>query len=58
MGLLVIVLAYIGAAPLAMAQGLLTVWGLWLLSLGPAISTAYSERGRQLAASKYGLHTS
>ena len=54
-GLLVVVLVCIGAAPLAVAQGLPLAWGLLLLSLGPAIAIIYNERGRRRVAERFAV---
>lgn len=54
-GMLLLVLACIGAAPLAVTQGLPLAWGLLLLSLGPLISIAYNEHGRVHCADQFAL---
>ena len=46
-GLLIVGLACIGAAPLAVAQGLPLAWGLLGLSAGPLIAIVCNERGRR-----------
>ena len=51
--LVLVVLACVGLAPLAVAQGLPLVWGLLLLSLGPLVSIVYNERGRTHCAADF-----
>ncbi|OJU89064.1 MAG: hypothetical protein BGO13_08760 [Burkholderiales bacterium 66-5] len=49
------VLACVGLAPLAVAQGLPLVWGLLLLSLGPLVFIVYNERGRVHCAADFAV---
>ena len=53
--LVLVVLACVGLAPLAVAQGLPLPWGLLLLSLGPIIAIAYNERGRKRAVERFAV---
>ena len=49
------VLACVGLAPLAVAQGLPLVWGLLLLSLGLLVFIVYNERGRVHCAADFAV---